>query len=151
MVTQENLRKLYADFWLQYSTALPDSVSYYPPQGSPFSVKQDEDKFMVEMAVDFNRLKYKTSGGARNVAIRVHSKKYFVFDRHDNSRVVGSNVIMNYFLLESTRPKDILQLVQSLHYDYEINEDSLRNHPIYHCQTCNDLVGGLFFGRNDLT
>ena len=150
-MTQARLSQLYNGFWQQYSIALPKAVSHFPVRDSPFSVRQVGMEFSIEVAVDFKWLRFKSSAGARNIAVRIRGTKRCVYDRHDQSRVTASNVSINYFVRDSSRNESTLTLIRALHYDYEINPDSLRNHPIYHCQICNDLLGGEFFGRRDYT
>lgn len=146
---RSKLASLYNNFWLKYSSAIPDNVSYEPLKDSPFTVKQlNKHEFEILISLDFRRLKYKSSSNRTpDTAIRIRGSKHCIYDQKDNSKLTQSNVRVNYFRTEETSYKTTLSLIESLHYDYEINSDSLRNHPIFHCQSCNDYIDGQFFGR----
>jgi hypothetical protein len=54
---------------------------------------------------------------------------------------------VNYFQVRESKRQTHLTLLESIHYDYVEDPSSLKNHPIVHCQICNDFVGETFFGR----
>ena len=146
-MTVAALQQLYSNFWQQYTNALPKSVSYHPMNESPFKVTQIlAGEFQISLRADFNRLKYKSSSHKQqDIAIRVGAGKHCRFGVDGEPKITQSNVQVNYFRVSSG--DGTLTLIESLHYDYETKPGSLKNHPIYHCQICNDYIGGAFFGR----
>jgi hypothetical protein len=145
-MTVATLQQLYSTFWQQYTNALPKSVSYDPMNESPFKVTQvHAGEFNVSLRADFNRLKYKSSGHKQDIAVRIEGRKRCRFEIDGESKITQSNMQLSYFRVSSG--DGTLTLIESLHYDYETNRESLKNHPIYHCQICNDYIDGAFFGR----
>lgn len=141
---------MYNDFWLQYRTNLPENISHNPNNNSPFQIKQlGINEFEISIQLDFKRLKHKSSSNKQqNISVRIRGTKHCIFDNDNNSKLTQSNVRVNYFKTDESRSRTNLVLIESLHYDYESNKNSLLNHPIFHCQSCNDYVNDDFFGRH---
>ncbi len=148
-MTRPKLEQLYNGFWLKYSTEMPEYIDRRPLRESPFLVQQlNKDEFEISIDLDFKRLKFKSSSHrTKDIAVRIRGNKRCIYDKKDNSKLTQSNVKINYFRFEETSKKTKLILIESLHYDYENNSVSLFNHPIFHCQSCNDYINEPFFDR----
>ena len=148
-MTHPKLEQLYNKFWMNFTDALPKSVSYNPPSGNAFTINKITDtEFSIELKVDFKRLRYKSSNKRSNLALQVRGNKKCSYADGNEPLITYSNVKVYYFEYEERKDPFILSLIESLHYDYETRENELKNHPVYHCQF-GSYKKESFFGRND--